>query len=102
EPICRVLQVAPSTCYAAETRPPSARARQGAELLPQPFTLREPWKTGEDVELGNLPTLQRLRRPEPQLHQLLRARRNQGSGLESFGRTMTDSATALAPTRRHS
>ena len=26
EPICKVLQVAPSTYYAAKTRPPSARA----------------------------------------------------------------------------
>jgi len=28
EPICRVLQVAPSTYYAAKSRPPSARARR--------------------------------------------------------------------------
>jgi putative transposase len=34
EPICRVLQVAPSTYYAAKTRPPSLRARRDAELVP--------------------------------------------------------------------
>ena len=34
EPICRVLQVAPSTYYAAKTRPPSKRARRDAELIP--------------------------------------------------------------------
>jgi putative transposase len=31
EPICRVLQVAPSTSYAASSRPPSARALRDAE-----------------------------------------------------------------------
>ena len=34
EPICKVLQVAPSTYYAAKTRPPSARAVRDAVLLP--------------------------------------------------------------------
>jgi transposase len=33
--ICTVLQVAPSSYYAAKTRPPSARARRDAELTPQ-------------------------------------------------------------------
>jgi putative transposase len=32
EPICRVLQVAPSTYYAAKTRPPCARALHDVEL----------------------------------------------------------------------
>jgi putative transposase len=32
EPICRVLQVAPSSYYAAKTRPPSARAVRDAQL----------------------------------------------------------------------
>ena len=41
EPICRVLQVAPSTYYAAKTRPPSARARRDAELIPQLIALWE-------------------------------------------------------------
>jgi putative transposase len=35
EPICSVLQVAPSTVYAARTRPPSARALRDAELKPE-------------------------------------------------------------------
>jgi putative transposase len=34
EPICRVLQVAPSTYYSAKSRPPSARARRDAMLMP--------------------------------------------------------------------
>jgi putative transposase len=34
EPICRVLQVAPATYYAASTRPPSARQVHDAELQP--------------------------------------------------------------------
>jgi putative transposase len=41
EPICRVLQVAPSTYYAAKTRPPSARARRDAELVPRLVLLWE-------------------------------------------------------------
>jgi len=32
EPICRVLQVAPSTYYAARSRPPSTRAKRDEEL----------------------------------------------------------------------
>ena len=32
EPICRVLQVAPSTYYAQRTRPPSARAVRDQQL----------------------------------------------------------------------
>ena len=32
EPICRQLQVAPSTYYAAKARPPSARAVSDAQL----------------------------------------------------------------------
>jgi putative transposase len=35
EPICRTLQVAPSSYYAARRRPPSARARSDAELAPK-------------------------------------------------------------------
>ena len=34
EPICKVLQVAPSTYYSAKKRPPSARAVRDAVLLP--------------------------------------------------------------------
>ena len=39
--ICTVLQVAPSSYYAAKTRPPSARARRDAELTPQLIELWE-------------------------------------------------------------
>jgi putative transposase len=35
EPICRALQVAPSSSYAAKRRPPSARAVGDAELTPK-------------------------------------------------------------------
>ena len=34
EPICRVLQVAPSTYYAAKVRPPSARQIRDAVMMP--------------------------------------------------------------------
>ena len=35
EPICAQLPIAPSGYYAAKSRPPSARARRDAELIPQ-------------------------------------------------------------------
>jgi putative transposase len=35
EPICRALQVAPSTYYAAKSRPPSARSLRDEELKPE-------------------------------------------------------------------
>ena len=34
EPICKVLQVAPSTYYSAKSRPPADRAVRDAVLLP--------------------------------------------------------------------
>jgi putative transposase len=46
EPICAVLQVAPSTYYAARNRPPSRRARRDAELIPR---LVELWKDNYEV-----------------------------------------------------
>ena len=46
EPICTVLQVASSTYYAAEDRPPSARAQRDAELVPR---LVELWKANYEV-----------------------------------------------------
>ena len=41
ELICGVLQVAPSSYYAAKSRPPSARARRDAELTPRLVALWE-------------------------------------------------------------
>ena len=35
EPACRVLQVAPSTYYAARSRPPSARQERDEKLAPE-------------------------------------------------------------------
>jgi putative transposase len=35
EPICRELQIAPQTYYAAKSRPPSARAMRDAEMKPR-------------------------------------------------------------------
>ena len=63
EPICRELQVAPSTYYAARSRPPSARARRDAYLIAiltaiwtanfKVYGVRKLWKAarraGEDV-----------------------------------------------------
>ena len=46
ELICRLLQVAPSSYYAAKTRAPSAREVRDEELIPQ---LIELWKTNYRV-----------------------------------------------------
>ena len=41
EPICEVLPIAPSTYYAAKSRPPSARGLRDAELSEK---IRKAWK----------------------------------------------------------
>jgi putative transposase len=41
EPICSVLPIAPSTYYAAKTRPPSRRGLRDEELLEK---IRSAWK----------------------------------------------------------
>jgi putative transposase len=46
EPICKVLQVAPSTYYAVKTRPPSARAMRDAALK---VTLLALWRANYEV-----------------------------------------------------
>jgi putative transposase len=46
EPICRILQVAPSTYYAARGRPPSVRAQRDQQLVPR---LVELWKDNYEV-----------------------------------------------------
>jgi putative transposase len=64
EPICQVLEVAPSTYYAAKSRPPSARAARDAEIKPSisrvhagnfaVYGARKVWRqlTREGVEVG--------------------------------------------------
>ena len=46
EPICEVLPIAPSSYYAAKSRPPSARARRDATLVPQLVAL---WRANYSV-----------------------------------------------------
>jgi putative transposase len=46
EPICAVLEIAPSTYYDAKTRRPSARAERDAELRPK---LRALWERNYSV-----------------------------------------------------
>jgi hypothetical protein len=46
EPVCSVLEIAPSTYYDAKDRPPSARAERDAELRPQ---LRALWERNYSV-----------------------------------------------------
>ena len=46
EPICHVLEIAPSTYWSAKTRPVSARAARDAELVPQ---LRALWERNYSV-----------------------------------------------------
>jgi len=46
EPICQTLEVAPSTYYAAKTRPPSARAIEDEQLKTK---IRKVHKGNRDV-----------------------------------------------------
>lgn len=46
EPICRTLQIAPSTYYARTTRPPSARSVRDGELKP---AIRRVWEANRRV-----------------------------------------------------
>ena len=73
EPICRALQVAPSTYYAAKSRPPSPRRLRDAVLLPllvslwtanyQVYGVRKMWKAlaraGEHVGRDQVARLMR-------------------------------------------
>jgi putative transposase len=74
EPICRELQVAQSTYYAAKSRPPSARARRDALLIPilvalwtqnfRVYGTRKLWKaaqrSGHDVGRDQVARLMRI------------------------------------------
>ena len=74
EPICRQLQVAQSTYYAAKSRPPSARARRDALLIPllvalwsanfRVYGARKLWKSarraGHDVGRDQVALLMRI------------------------------------------
>ena len=73
EPICEVLQVAPSSYYAVRDRPLSARARRDAELVPQlvgiwkdnyqVYGSRKLWKTARraGIEIGRDQTARLMR-----------------------------------------
>jgi putative transposase len=85
EPICEVLQVAPSTYYAARGRPPSARERRDAQLTPQLVKLwkdnyqvygaRKLWKTARraGIDIGRDQTARLMRRA--QIQGVLRSKR---------------------------
>jgi putative transposase len=73
EPICEVLQVAPSSYYAARDRSPSQRARRDAQLTPrlveiwkdnyQVYGSRKLWKTARraGIEIGRDQTARLMR-----------------------------------------
>ena len=74
EPICRTLQVAPSSYYAARSRLPSARERRDEELTPrlvglwkenyQVYGTRKLWKAARraGIEIGRDQTARLMRR----------------------------------------
>ena len=96
EPICDVLQVAPSSYYAARDRPPSRRARRDAQLTPrlvelwkdnyQVYGSRKLWKTARraGIEIGRDQTARLMR--EAGIQGVLRSkrvrttRRDEGAG----------------------
>jgi putative transposase len=96
EPICEVLQVAPSSYYAARDRPLSARARRDAELTPrlvklwkdnfQVYGSRKLWKAARraGIEIGRDQTARLMRAAEIQgvlrSKRVRTTRREQGAG----------------------
>ena len=85
EPICEVLQMAPSTYYAARDRPHSRRAPRDAELTPrltgiwkdnyQVYGSRKLWKTARraGIDIGRDQTARLMR--QAQIQGVLRSKR---------------------------
>ncbi len=107
EPICRVLrehglQIAPSTYYAARSRPPSARAVRDATLLPEIRRVHGDRSIGRGV-YGARKVWHQLARegigvPRCQVERLMRAADLQGARRgKRFVTTKPDSAAARPP-----
>jgi transposase InsO family protein len=99
EPICRVLEIAPSTYYDAKARPPSARAERDAELRPK---LRELWERNYCV-YGRRKLTRAARKAGLDLGRDQVARLMRAAGLRGASRarrrvtTHSDPATVRAP-----
>jgi putative transposase len=99
EPICRVLEIAPSTYYGAKARPPSARAERDAELRPK---LRELWERNYCV-YGRRKLTRAARKAGLDLGRDQVARLMRAEGLRGASRarrrftTHSDPATVRAP-----
>jgi transposase InsO family protein len=96
EPICEVLQVAPSTYYAARNRPLSSRAVRDAELVPrlvgiwkanyQVYGSRKLWKTARraGIEIGRDQTARLMR--QAGIQGVLRSKRVRTTRRKAAGR----------------
>jgi putative transposase len=99
EPICHVLEIAPSTYYDAKARPPSARAERDAELRPK---LRELWERNYSVygrrKLTKAANKAGLALGRDQVARLMRAEGLRGaSRAKRRFTTHSDPATVRAP-----
>jgi putative transposase len=103
EPICHVLEIAPSTYYDAKARPPSARAKRDAELRPK---LRELWERNYSVygrrKLTKAATKAGLALGRDQVARLMLAEGLRGaSRAKRRFTTHSDPATVRAPDLLH-
>jgi len=96
EPICQTLAIAPSTYYAARSRPPSARARRDAELKPSVSRVHE-----ENFAVyGARKVWRQLRRDEVDIGRDRVARLMGELGLAGVTRTKRIRTTKPAPESR--
>ena len=94
EPICQVLQVAPSTYYAAKARPPSQRAQRDAAVIPVLVGL---WEANYRV-YGARKLWKAARRAGHEVGRDQVARLMRAAGIEGARRTKRVRTTRPAPT----
>jgi putative transposase len=98
EPICRTLQLAPSTYYAARARPPSARALRDERLKPQ---IRRVWEANYRVYGADKVWAQLKREDTPlarcTVERLMRALGIQGAVRGKARRTTVPAEAAAQP-----
>ncbi len=92
EPICRTLQVAPSSYYAARSRPPSARQRRDEELT---IAIQRVWEEHRSV-YGADKVWAQLKREGTPVARCMVERLMRGLGLRGVVRGKTSAHTTVA------
>lgn len=96
EPICHVLEIAPSTYYSSKTRPPSPRAVRDAELAPKLAAL---WKRNYSV-YGRRKLAKAARKAGPEVGRDQVARLMRAEGIRGASRAEKRFTTKSDPTWR--